>query len=420
MFQFLSALFLQVTEKTGKQYNAKVKYSAHLLGVGFQLFARIISAGASFVVGILIAYYLGFSLFGEFVKLLTLLGFLYVFVDFGLNTVFLQDDNEKEYGQLITTRLVIATILFFVYMIIVSSPFFPVVFRQNGWLLGLCLFPYALQLTIVPYLQKRLQFGQLSFTQGAGALVTLCLVYFIWQKNLALPYLFGSYLVGAITSAGIGLFFLRFLPLNFLLDPQFIKRLLKKSAPLGIMLLCNLLYFRLDVLLLAAMKSSHDIGIYGFAYKFFEFFIAIPLFLSNTIFPRLLNDKKEGKTLLQKNYFWLFLLFSICAVIVGWIISYTFPFIKEEFSTASFPFRILLLSLPFFFLSSLLQWILIAEKDHWALVAIYVTTGLLNAVLNILFIPVGSYIAAAVVTGVSECVVLVLLCYRYLTLRKTI
>jgi O-antigen/teichoic acid export membrane protein len=81
------------------------------------------------------------------------------------------------------------------------------------------------------------------------------------------------------------------------------------------------------------------------------------------------------------------------------------------------PFRILLLSLPFFFTTSFLQWVLITLEKQKYLMYVYLFSTLLNIVLNIIFIPQFSYLASATITLMSEALVFVFLIGEVLKTR---
>jgi O-antigen/teichoic acid export membrane protein len=177
------------------------------------------------------------------------------------------------------------------------------------------------------------------------------------------------------------------------------------------MLIFNLVYFRADRFLLSLLAPTKDVGIYGLSYKFFDFLIALPLFLSNAIYPFLIKAKKEGKGFLNltRNYFFVFLLSSFIVMIPFWFISPLFTLIKTDFASCIIPFRILLLSLPFFFTTSFLQWVLITLEKQKYLMYVYLFSTILNIALNIIFIPQFSYFASATITVVSEGLVFVFL-----------
>ena len=106
--------------------------------------------------------------------------------------------------------------------------------------------------------------------------------------------------------------------------------------------------------------------------------------------------------LLMTKYVLFFFVFSLCVVIPMWIFAPFLKVIRTEFLGAVLPLRILLLSLPVFFITSILQWVLVAKKQQRFLAIIYFASAISNILLNIAFIPKGSYIASSIITGVSE------------------
>jgi O-antigen/teichoic acid export membrane protein len=105
-------------------------------------------------------------------------------------------------------------------------------------------------------------------------------------------------------------------------------------------------------------------------------------------------------------------------MIPAWFLAPLIAIVKKDFIPSIFIFRILLLSLPVFFLTNILQWILIAKNKKVYLLKIYLIAALLNVLLNLFFIPKYSYIAAAIITGISEGLILILLFIKFLSLKS--
>jgi O-antigen/teichoic acid export membrane protein len=230
--------------------------------------------------------------------------------------------------------------------------------------------------------------------------------------------LFGFVFSNFITSF-ILLFFAKEKIFAISLDREFTFKIIKASWPIGLMLIFNLVYFRADMILLSIFKTSHDVGIYGLSYKFFDFLIALPLFLSNAVYPLLLKTRNNSQEFfnLTRKYFLVFLGTSLLVIIPFWFISPLFILVKSDFAASVIPFRILLFSLPFFFTTSFMQWILITLGKQKYLMIVYLLSTVLNIVLNIVFIPQYSYIACAIITLVSEALVFVFLLIPLLKAR---
>jgi len=161
------------------------------------------------------------------------------------------------------------------------------------------------------------------------------------------------------------------------------------------------------------------VGIYGFAYKFFELPLVIPTFFMNAVFPLLLLSRKStdwNTFTRQANQSAVILLsLSIIIVVCGYIAAPLLSFIKSDFQGSILPFRILLLSLPVFYLTSVTMWVLIALKKRAQLFFIYFISMIVNIGSNVLLIPQYGYMAAACITVVSETIVLL---FSFLVINK--
>jgi O-antigen/teichoic acid export membrane protein len=130
------------------------------------------------------------------------------------------------------------------------------------------------------------------------------------------------------------------------------------------------------------------------------------------LYPKLIEDQKNNRNVTPKmlNYAGIFVLFGVVVAIPTWFIApLLFTFIKPQLSQAVVPMHLLLLSLPIFFLTNILQWILLTKKKQKILAGIYALLMISNIVLNFLFIPAYGYIASAIITGVSEAIVALIL-----------
>lgn len=109
---------------------------------------------------------------------------------------------------------------------------------------------------------------------------------------VAVAYLAGS--LGAVV-LGIALFLRRLPPVVARdLDRREIVDLLQQGAPFGIASFLNMAVFRLDSVLLQAMKGPTAVGIYGVAYRFFEPLLFVTWSISHAATPRLVREAAEG------------------------------------------------------------------------------------------------------------------------------
>jgi len=395
----------------------------------YQTIAKFFTAGTGFLITILIARSFGAAGYGEFVKITTFTAFFYLAIDLGLNAVFLQQENsESKYKDLFYLRFLIAFITFLVtngiafflpYNSVLNTGFSETV-KLGIFIFSFSFFSQAIILSTSALFQKKLSYYFYMLAIIIGSLVNLAAVYFSTSVLSSLTSTILALIAGGIVTAFLTIVFLKKSIFPVRINFAFSKKILIKALPISIMLIFNLVYFRADSFLLAFFKESKDVGVYGLSYKFFDFLIALPLFLSNSIYPLLLQNRKNFRKFngLTKTYLLVFLCAGGLFIIPFWFISPFFAVIKTEYLEAVLPFRILLLSLPFFFATSFLQWIFISLEKQKFLMYVYFASAVVNISLNLIFIPKYSYLASAVITGISESIVFVVLLVSLFNLKN--
>ncbi len=401
-----------------------------------QIIGKIISGGTTFLVSILLAHALGVEGYGDFTKITTYVAFFYLFCDFGLNAAYLQLADKqtalKTKNALFTVRCIISILLMFITLAITT--FLPGSSEQGYSTvvkMGIILFTptvllQALITTTNALFQERLRYDFATYATTIGSLVTLVCIFFMSKTLLPSAMLFGSllaFLIGSFFTVITALFFVKKivgLP-AFVIDAHTIKKLLSTALPLGITLLFNVIYFRIDSVILTISRSTMEVGTYGLAYKFFEMALVIPTFFMNAALPALVLAKKNSDTKklqaqIKTSGITLFLL-SIVVSVGGWIAAPLFSLIKPEFVSSILPFKLLLMGLPIFYLSSLTMWILVVEKKQTQMLIIYALSMVINIIANAVFIPQYGYMAAAWVTILSEVFILTT---SYMTLKTSL
>jgi len=392
----------------------------------YQALGKVATSGVGFIITILLAKEYGVLGYGDFVKITTYVAFFYLLLDFGLNAIFLKEENTENYKYLFTLRISIALIILVLSNLIAFFlPYdksldigYSSFVRLGIFVFSFSYFSQAIILSSSAIFQKNLNYLAYFKAIAAGSLLNLILIAFLALNKMPLLYIVFSFVLSGIFTSFISVLLAhekKIIAFNY----KYAKKIIITALPIAVMLIFNLVYFRADTFLLSILKSTNDVGIYGLSYRFFEFLIALPLFLSNSLYPFLLKDKKNFRKffILVKQYFLIFTLLGILLIIPFWFISPFFTLIKDDFIFAVLPFRILLLSLPLFFITSLLQWTLIALNKQKFLMKAYLFSAIINVVLNFIFIPRGSYIASAIITGVSEFVVMLILIIKVFNLK---
>lgn len=389
-----------------------------------QLVVKGISSISTLAATIFISHFLGLSVFGSFTKIVTFVSFFYLLADFGINAVFLkdyQDSSESYFGNIISLRIYLGIILALTAVLFAFflpySIFYDIGYSQKEKL-GILIYAITIITTATAfsfniYYQKKLLYTKTVIPNLlASAVFLVFLLWGIFASNIFV-ILLGYALSGII----LCLLLYKNIKQRYAFKRQttsfgkFSRRILLSALPIGAMLTLNLIYAKADIIILSFIKPTGDVGIYGFAYRIFEFMIAAPAFFSNAVYPILINThtQKNQFLTLSRNYSLILLLAGILTAFLSYMLAPLIPIVAPQFAQAVFPLKVLSLSLPLFFLTSLFQWVMIIENKKMLLVKVYAATMIINIALNLLFIPRYSYYASAVITVITEGIVFIVL-----------
>ena len=227
-----------------------------------QLIGRGLSGGATFLISIILAHAYGARGFGDFTIITTFVAVFYLFADFGLNAVFLQDDLKQSaaWQTLIAARILISIVSIVLALSILS--FLPVgidrgytsVIKLGIILYCPTIFLQALINSANAVFQQKFRYDLSTLAVVAGSLVSLGLVWLTTQ--LFLP---GVAVSAAVVAMEAGLLVTAMLAAYlagkynswiFVYDWPKVRSFLIRSLPLGLTLVFNVIYFRADSFIL--------------------------------------------------------------------------------------------------------------------------------------------------------------------------
>jgi O-antigen/teichoic acid export membrane protein len=183
---------------------------------------------------------------------------------------------------------------------------------------------------------------------------------------------------------------------------------LRESWPLFINQLLQGLFFKVDALLLPGMAGDVAAGTYAAAYKVSEGAGIISSSFTLALFPRLSRE-----TDLSYAYrLALRVLLQIAFPLAAGIALLSQPIValvggKEYLPDSAVALSILICYLPLSYCNGLTQYVLIAAGKQRLLTAAFAAALVFNVAANVIMIPRFSYVGAAIVTVVSEVVLLV-------------
>jgi len=183
--------------------------------------------------------------------------------------------------------------------------------------------------------------------------------------------------------------------------------LLKDSWPLILSGLVVMVYMRIDQVMIKEMLNNEAVGQYAAAVRLSEVWYFIPMMISNSLFPAIINAKKQSEELyyarLQNLYtflIWLAIAIALPMTFLSeWIVTILFG---PEYSQAANVLMIHIWAGVFVFLGVAFSKFLISENFTKKTFARTLVGAMMNVLLNYFMIPKFGISGAAIATLLSQ------------------
>jgi len=196
-------------------------------------------------------------------------------------------------------------------------------------------------------------------------------------------------------------------------DRPLIGGMVNESFPLMLNHFLATIFFQVDVIILEALKGARVVGLYSVSYRWLLAINIIPSFFTQALFPVMSRQAQENREALRRTYD------LGIKILVGLALPLAvgFTFLAEPLTfilggqaylpDGAIALQVMIWSIPLGWMNSLTQYVLIAVDLQRFITRAFFGAVLFNIVVNLIFIPQFSYIAAALTTIASEAVLLV-------------
>jgi O-antigen/teichoic acid export membrane protein len=194
------------------------------------------------------------------------------------------------------------------------------------------------------------------------------------------------------------------------------------SLPLGAMFVFSQINFKADGIMLSVLpvpakyglNNTESVAVYALPYKIFEVCLVIPTFFLNSVYPLLVIHMQESRERLKRTFTRSILFLFGSGVVVGifgvLLANLAITLLGGAQFSQSIPvLQILLGGIVLYYLTQPLAWLIVTLGKQIYLPFIYLTSAVFNVTANYLFIPRYSFFASAIITHLSELLILVLL-----------
>ncbi len=195
-------------------------------------------------------------------------------------------------------------------------------------------------------------------------------------------------------------------------SPRMMRWMAAASFPLMLNHLLQVVFFKIDVLLLEPLKGSLVVGWYQSAYKWVEALLILPAYLTMALFPLMSRKAENDPEGLHQAMFnvirWLVAIALPVAVVTTFLAD---PLIRllggdEYLPQGAQTLQVMIWFLPFSYVNGVVQYVLIAlDRQRWITLS-FTIAATFNIVANWLVIPTYGHVGAAAVTIVSEIILM--------------
>ncbi|MFN2470668.1 MAG: oligosaccharide flippase family protein [Gaiellaceae bacterium] len=397
-----------------------------------QTAARITTLGFAFLATVLLTRHLGVDGYGDYTAVLVYVTLFVVFFDLGTYTVLVRELSQglgspsELVGKALGLRFLLALVVAGV-----AAGLAPLLYGsagderlRAGIFIGLFFIVFsAVGTTFAAPFQARLRMDRPAASEVISQAFLVGTIVLLVAADASFESIIVAFVAAAAVNAAVLLaFLLREGGIRLQVDWPFWRRLLVTSLPLGLALVLNTIYFRIDALLLSLLKESEEVGIYGLAYRFLEMATPFGYFFVASVFPPLsaaaaAGDASLVRDLTQRSFDVL----AVAAIALVAAVTARAGDIAElvggsEFVDAGTPLTIVIVGAGLAFVTTYFAYLLVAINRQRAILTLSAATLAFNVALNLVLIPPYGYVAAAAVATTSEALLLagsLVLAYRH-------
>jgi len=376
---------------------------------------QIVGLLASFLISLVtfaaITRHLGPTKFGYYSAALALLLIPNTISDLGLSkTVLRRISRQPELsGEVVSAGLTVRTLVSLVAFPVTLALAFVVPLpdgtRMAALVASVGSFVMVLNDGLLSVLQAELRMRWATTANILGRALTLGLTLVAFEFGRGLYAVLLAYIAGNALTLLVDFLAVRGVGLRPFLDLRYCRRLARSSLVIGASVIMGSLYFRIDVVLLAALRPSSDVGLYSSAYKFLDLSLLVGSAITVSIFPHLSREmvkKTVAKAHVQHIFNVLLAFGTAIAVVVGMHAKHLIVLTSgDKYLPATSTLQILAPAITVSLIAGLFGAILLAGDRERLLLLVHSTMFAVNVGLNLALIPPYGYNAAAATTLAS-------------------
>lgn len=393
-----------------------------------QILVRLLGLVVSLVSIKLLTTAYGSAGTGIYNTITTYLTFSVVLADLGIFSAGVREiaknpTREREIiGNILTLRLLTAALAAAAAVYLITLTHYPLVLIRGVEITGIFIFFNLVASSFDIIFQYHIAMYWSALAELLSKLVTLLAFWLAIHLDAGFVWAVASIPVSGLAILLFkALFSRKLLIVRPRFDVSVITWILRLSLPLGAVYIIDNLYFKIDTLVLFALKGAVAVGIYSVAYKVLEVTVFIGSYFASSLKPSLARDQAVAERIVNRSLIVMLLLSLPIAAISSVFAQPIILFLSNTtFLGGVKALELLAWTLPFIYCDVLLGEVLIARDARRLLLLIASGSLVFNLILDFLLIPRYSYEGAAIATVTSEVVLLIvnlICCHPFLRIQ---
>ncbi len=387
-----------------------------LFNTGIATVGRLVNVGLGLVAIKLLTHFLGPVGYGSYALLLSFGTILQLVADSGLYLHLTRSIAEEPHRQreiLNTIFSLRITLLVVVFGVGVGIAAVVPSLRALSWpyiIIALGLAAQSLSQLYMGIFQYRQVVWRATLGDLVGRVAQIGAVVLFGLKSAALSGMVAAFTIGSGVALLVHHATTPLTAKGWHLQWKNSKAVLAVAWPMGLLLLLNAIYFRIDTVILSIFRSAPEVGWYGLAYRIIESALFFPAMFGGLLLPRLSEAiARQDKATLQQ---YLSQGLTLQLIVVGFVV--VTAILKAEaiilliadasFMPAVSVLRWLSIALISMFFGNVFGFTLIALQKQMTLLKLYAVLALANTIGNLITIPYWGTTAAAITTVLTEIV----------------
>lgn len=388
----------------------------------FLFIAQIASYIISFFTLIYATRYLGPVSFGIISLAWAISSLICVFSDMGLNTLAVREIArekkllDKYVSNILSIKLLLSILTFVLALILVKLMGYDTITSEVIFIIIASVIITSFSQTFYSVFQAYAIMKFQSINVILSSIMTFIGVLSAIYLSFDLILFSFVYLVVSliILSCNLLIYLKNFILPSFSFDLIFWKDSIKESVPFAITSISISMYLWIDTILLSLIKGQEIVGIYSAAYRLIIVLLSIPVVMGVVVFPIMSRFHVSSKKSLEK----IFKKFLKLIIVIGVPIAVGTTILAkkiilliygEQFIGSIIALQILIWSLVLTFARSPIERLLESSNRQLSVTKIFILGVIFNVTLNIIFIPLFSYVGAAIITVFTDIFVFLIL-----------